>query len=453
MMRSFGHPSRFRNLYSVLYFLLAVVVAPGESGIAFQADGFAERNPAAQREKGDWLQWRGPTGNGIADTGQNPPVSWSETIGIIWKTRIPGRGHSSPILVGNKVFLTTAMASNQTQAVLALDRNSGKLLWQKTIHQGKWESRIHPKNTHASPTIASDGNCLLVGFHSDRSVFLSRLDLDGELVWQKRLGPFEPKYPYGYAASPIIHGEVVFVAVENEKEGFLGAYDIATGKMLWNIARRSTNYSTPVVARVQGRNQLLLSGSSQVAAFDTVDGHTLWTAPARWQVSCGTLVWSEDMVFASGGYPRGQTLGVRADGSGRIVWENPVKCYEQSMLYFDGYVYAISDTGIGYCWRASDGKEMWKARLEGPVSSSPVLAAGNIYYSSERGTTCVFRANPTRFQLIARNRLGDSAFASPAIVDGRIYLRIGKQENGTRQEFLYCVGAPVNSRNRSQPSR
>ncbi|MEC9093121.1 MAG: PQQ-binding-like beta-propeller repeat protein [Planctomycetota bacterium] len=388
----------------------------------------------------DWLQWRGPNHNGIARSQESPPVKWDLETHVLWKSKVPGRGHSSPTLVKDYIFLSTADESSQVQSILCFDRRSGKPLWKKSIHQGKFAKPIHKKNTHASPTIASDGKAIYVVFNRDSSVFLSKLALDGQILWQINAGRFEPHYPFGFAASPTVFESSIIVSSESEKVGFIAAFDLKNGKEKWRTPRLNTTYSSPIVGKIAGKSQLLLSGNQAVTAFDPRRGTILWSTPALWQASCGTLVWSQDSVFASGGFPKSQTLCVKADGSGQVVWQNNVKCYEQSLLYHDGYLYAISDSGIGYCWNASNGKEMWKTRMEGPVSSSPILANGNIFYSSERGTTFVFKANPDQFELVSKNRVGDSAFATPAFCDDRIYIRVGIYEENRLQEYLVCIG-------------
>lgn len=387
----------------------------------------------------DWKQWRGPDGNGHA-VDQDPPIKWDSRTNVIWKSKIPGRGHSSPVILNGRIYLTTAYETEPSQSVLCLDQSSGRILWQKIIHRGNFPEKIHLKNTHASPTLATDGYGLFVCFYNDQRISLTKLSLMGEVLWQKEAGQFKPHYPFGFAASPTIWKNLVIVVAESEQFGFIVAYDRESGKKIWRTERSSTSFSSPIVGHVGMRDQLLLSGDSSVSGFDPANGRKLWSAPAIWQVSCGTLVWNKDLVFASGGFPKAQTLCVKADGSGEVVWQNRVKCYEQSMLYHDGFLYGISDSGIGYCWRAADGQEMWKARMKGPVSCSPILANGRIYYSSERGTTFVFAARSDKFERLAENKLGDSAFATPAFCDDKIYTRIGIDEDGTRQEYLYCLG-------------
>lgn len=390
----------------------------------------------------DWRVWRGPTGNGLAAAGETPPVKWSETEHILWKTPLPGRGHASPIVVNDRVLLATADETQQVQSVVCLARATGKLLWKTDVNRGGFAPKIHQKNTHASPTLVSNGTQVFAAFPHHESIQLTALDLQGRQQWQIRAGGFLPKaYQFGYAPSPLLYQNTVIVAAEYEKNGYLAAFDQQSGKEVWRLPRpEKINFSTPVVTRIAGREQLLLSGNSKVASFDPRNGNELWSVPAPWIVSCGTMVWDGDLVFASGGFPTKGTIAVKADGSDQVAWSNRTKCYEQSMLAANGYLYAVDDNGIAYCWNAQTGKEQWKHRLGGKVSSSLVLANGNLYLTNERGTTFVFRANPQAFELLAENQLGDECFASPAICGNQIFHRAASRAGGERQEFLYCIG-------------
>ncbi|MGC3968178.1 MAG: PQQ-binding-like beta-propeller repeat protein [Pirellulales bacterium] len=185
---------------------------------------------------------------------------------------------------------------------------------------------------------------------------------------------------------------------------------------------------------------MVLSGSDTVASYDPNSGELLWSTTANTTATCGTLVWDGDVVMASGGYPESVTCGVKADGSGKVLWENKQKCYEQSMIVHDGHLYSLTDNGIAFCWRTSDGEERWKQRLKGPVSSSPVLADGRIYWANERGTFYVWKATPAGFESLAENQLGDESFASPAVVGDRMFVRVASSASGSRQEYLYCLG-------------
>ena len=282
---------------------------------------------SAQR---DWPWWRGPTRNGIA-VGAAPTKF---AIGdALWKTPVPGRGHSSPIVVGDRVFLTTADMQQKRQLALAYDRRTGRQLWQVEISRGGFPARNHPKNTEATPTIACDGERLFVTFFHHEKIEATALDLDGNKLWQKTAGPFNPrKYEYGYAPSPQLYRGSVIVAGEYDGQSFLVALDRASGDELWRTARpNNISFSSPVIGNVSGRDQLLISGADHVASYDPATGKQLWNTPGTTQATCGTLVWEKDIVFASGGYPKSETLAIQGDGS-RVLWKNNQNLYEQSLL-------------------------------------------------------------------------------------------------------------------------
>jgi outer membrane protein assembly factor BamB len=391
----------------------------------------------------DWPWWRGPSRNGIAPTNDSVPVRWSESQNIIWRTPLPGRGHSSPIIVGNQIFLATADEREQVQSVLAFDLASGKPLWKTDVLRGGFPERIHRNNTHASPTVACDGERLFVSFFNHDTLQATALSLDGKQIWQKTVGPFRPRrFEYGYGASPQLYRDTVIMAAEFDGASYIAALDRKTGKQVWQTSRpENISFSSPVIAHVAGRDQLLISGAGQVASYAPQTGKQLWSVPGTTAATCGTAVWDGDIVIASGGYPKSETVAIRADGKGEVVWRNAQKCYEQSLLAYDGYVYGLTDNGVLFCWRVSDGQEMWKQRLQGPVSASPVLAGGHIYWANERGTMYVFKPNPMQAEIVAENKLGDESFASPAVSGGRLFLRVASNASGKREETLYCIGA------------
>lgn len=390
----------------------------------------------------DWPWWRGPLRNGIAAESATPPTKWDGETNVVWKTPVPGRGHASPVIVGDRIFLATADEKAKVQSVVAFDRATGKQLWQTEVSQGGFVERTHPKNTEATSTIASDGERVIVTFCHHKTIEAIALDLDGKELWRTTVGPFDPqKYQFGYAPSPLIYKNTVIIALEWDRDSFLYALDLATGKEAWRAPRpANVSYSSPVVAHVAGRDQLLMSGANLVASFDPNSGKPLWSVEGTTDATCSTMVWEGDLVFGTGGYPGSETLAVRADGSGEVVWRNRQKCYEQSMLVHNGYLYAFTDSGVAYCWRASDGEQQWSQRLKGPVSASPVFANGNIYQANEAGLMFVFKATPERFELVAENQLGTEAFASPAVLGKHLFLRVAQQENNERQEYLYCLG-------------
>lgn len=410
--------------------MLSLSVAADEKGIGDFPQLSAQR---------DWPWWRGPSRNGIADSTPVPTIL-SDTDNLVWKVPVPGRGHSSPTVVADRIFLTTADEREKTHSVLAFDRATGKLLWQREVNQGGFPPKNHPKNTEATATVASDGERLFATFYYHEKVGAVALDFDGNILWKKDVCRFRPRtYEYGYAPSPIIYQNTVIISAEYDGDSFITALDRKSGERVWQAPRPTMiTFSTPVIAHIGGKDQMLISGAQKVWSSDPADGKPLWSTIGTSLATCGTMVWDRDIVFASGGFPKAETIAIKADGSGEALWQNNQRCYEQSMLAYDGYLYALTGNGVLFCWRGSDGEEMWKERLKGPVSASPVLANGQIYWANELGTLYVFRPTPEKFDLVAENHVGTDAFPSPAICGGQIFLRVGQGSGGERQEWLYC---------------
>jgi len=392
---------------------------------------------AQQVETQQWAQWRGPQGDGTAGD-QKPVTTWSDSSNVIWKTKVPGKGHSSPIVTEKKIFLTTSNQGERTQSVLCFDRDSGELIWTKRVNQGELP-KIHQKNTHASPSVAIHGDLVFALFHNHGEQKLTALNSDGDVIWEKSLGAYKSLYPFGVGGSPIVYGDLLIAPHENETSSKIFGLEAATGKKVWTARRQHTNYSTPVVATVGGKDQMLISGQSSVTSFNPTDGKKNWSVPAQWKVTCGTVVWDQERVYASGGYPVQQTIAVSSDGS-KQVWDAPIKAYEQSMIVVGDHLYSLSDRGVIYCFVAATGKVAWKSRFEGPVSASPIFANGNLFFTAESGKTIVVKADPTEFKIVATNQLGTDAFASFALVDNKIITRVGDDSAGEYQEWLYCLG-------------
>jgi outer membrane protein assembly factor BamB len=395
----------------------------------------AERQAENQIEQ--WWGWRGPRGNNHAAPGTRPPAS-IDRAAVLWSVDVPGRGHSSPIVAEDSIYLTTADKAAGTQSVLAFSR-AGRPRWEKVVHRGGLPEKNHRKNTEASPTAAFDGEAVFAAFYNAGGIQLSKLSPAGELIWQRTVGPYRPqRYQYGYAASPLIEGDRVIINVDYDGDAFLAAVDRRNGETVWKIRRPGKmSFSSPIVGQVAGRRQLLLSGAEMVAAYDPDDGALLWRTPgATTMATCGTMVWEGDRVFASGGYPDAETVCIAADGSGQVLWSNRTKCYEQSMLVKDGYVYAVADNGVAYCWRGADGKTMWRERLGGKYSSSPLLVGETVIVFDEGGRGFVFAATPEAFDLQQEVKLADECFASPVMVGETLYLRVAETAGGRQEKLL-----------------
>ena len=404
---------------------------------------FFTYNPAMAASDSDWLSWRGPYGIGVAETGQTLPVEWSDTKHVQWKTPVPGRGHSTPIVVGDRIFLTTAREDEGTQSVLCYSFKSGELLWESILLEGKLPSTIHKKNTHASASVASDGERIYVVFFvaGDR-LHLFSLDLNGKELWRKDVGRFYPERAFGYGTSPLLAGGNIVVAAESQGEGYIAAFDCDTGKEVWRTVRLAerSSHGTPVLADINGAEQIVLNGADRVVGYDPENGKELWSVEGGDPLIANTVLWKDGVVFASGGYPDQETWAIDVE-SQKILWSNPVKCYEQSMVLVGNYLYGIAEGGVVHCWDIADGNLRWRERLpKGPESSSPILAGGHIYHANEEGKIFVIKPNPEKLELVAENQLGNEIFATPVITRDRILVRAASYEGQARRETLYSIG-------------
>ena len=386
----------------------------------------------------DWPAWRGPTRDGIAPSGQNPRVEWSETQGILWKTPVPGRGHGSPTVVGERIYLATADPAKQSQSVLCFDRHTGKLVWQTEVHGGSAEPGKHSNSSAASSTVACDGERMFINFLNGGAIHTTALDLDGKILWQRKICDYVTHQ--GFGSSPVIHESLVLVSADHRGGGVIAGLDRKTGRVVWSEPRpKIANYTTPAILQAGGRTQMVMAGCNLITSLDPLTGKKLWEVDGSTEECVVTAVTDGERVFTSGGYPRNHTVAIVTDGSGKVAWQNNARVYVPSMIAKDGHLYSVMDSGVAVCWKSDTGEELWKERLGGDFYASPVMVGDHIYASNVRGKTFVFEATPRTFKILAQNQLGDEAYASPVICGGRVYLRVAKRGEN-RQEFLYCVG-------------
>jgi len=408
------------------------------SQFVFAADALPEK--ASLRSTADWPRWRGPSGDGIAEPSQKPPLKWSATESVVWKTPVLGRGHGSPIIVGDCVLLQTAELEPEQQSVLCLDRNTGKERWKKVIHEGGLVKKGNQNSSYSSSTPCWDGQRVIVNFLNKEAIYTTALDLSGKQLWQVKVAPYTVHQ--GFAASPMVYGDLVLVTADSDIGGAIAALKRTSGERVWTAPRpKEDNYTSPVVLHLAGKDQLLVAGCKLVSSFDPKSGNKIWEIEDSTIEGVTSIVTDGERIFVSGGWPRQHVQAVFADGSGRTAWESKLQVYVPSMIVKDGYLYGIQDrVGIATCWKCDTGEEMWKQRLGGLFSSSLVLAGDNLYAGNEAGDAFVFKATPERFEKVAQNKLGDEAFATPAICGSRIYHRVAENKGGKRQEMLYCLG-------------
>jgi outer membrane protein assembly factor BamB len=326
----------------------------------------------------------------------------------------------------------------QSQSVLCLDRHTGKLVWQTEVHSSHADPGKHSNSSAASSTVAWDGERLFINFLNGGAVHTTALDLDGKVLWQRKVCDFVTHQ--GFASSPVIHESLVLVSADNKGGGVIAGLDRKTGRIVWSESRpKLPNYTSPSIVQTSGRTQMVLAGCDLISSFDPSTGQKLWEVTGSTEECVGSVVTDGVRVFASGGYPRNHIVAIVADGSGTVAWQNNVRVYVPSMIAKADHLYAVMDSGVAVCWKSDTGEELWKERLGGDFFASPVMVADRIYASNVAGKAFVFEATPKGFKLLAQNQLGDEAYASPVICGGRIYLRVAKRGT-TRQEFLYCVG-------------
>jgi len=405
--------------------------------VAFDGTRAFEELPAPVFAPDDWPGWRGPRRDGVhADV--QPPLNWTQES-IVWKSEVPGRGHGSPIILSGRVYLPTADAASQEQSVLAYDLATGETLWQRKVHDHGFDPSVHNKNTQASSTLATDGEHLFAAFLHDNSIWLSALNLDGELQWQMKLGGFASRF--GYAASPVVHGSLVIVAADHEDGGFLAALHRETGDIVWRKRRHAAaSYATPNVIRIGDRDQLLICGGRQIDSYEPATGELIWSVEGTAEACVGSPVNDGELVFASGGYPEQEIVAIRAT-TGEVVWRNSTKSYVPSLLAHDGLVYQLQDDGIVRCYHAADGTEAWKKRLGGKFSASPLLVGNAIFLCDEAGKVTAFEASGEAYRQLTTNTLGEEIMATPAITGDRLVLRVANGSGSDRTELLYCLAS------------
>ena len=414
--------------------LAAMVVWPGRN-VAGQEPSVrmvADEGEAARY----WPRWRGPSGQGVV-SGTGYVDTWSATQNVLWKTPVPGRGNSSPIVWGDRIFLTTAYDGGRRVSVLAYQRSDGRLLWETPAPAGRTDSGAHFKNGHASATPATDGERIYASF-GPRGLYA--LDFAGKIVWQRDLGSMEAYH--GAAGSPLLYRDRIILYQDQYRGSFIAAFDTRTGRDVWRTPREAnTGWGTPIAVRVGTRDEIIVSSQQQVQAYDPDRGKELWRCSGNTYEVIPTPVVGYGLIFCSSGRA-GPTLAIKPGGSGdvtrtHVAWESPRGSpFVPSPILYGEQLYMVNDmASIATSLHATTGKTMWQGRLgvasrEG-FSASPVAVDGKIFFTNDEGETFVLQAGPA-FNLLHVNRIGEGTLASPALVDGRWYIRTDRN--------LYAIG-------------
>ncbi|MFH1575309.1 MAG: PQQ-binding-like beta-propeller repeat protein [Acidobacteriota bacterium] len=390
-----------------------------------------------------WSRWRGPSGQGLVD-GSGYPGTWSETQNVLWKVKVPGRGHSSPIVWADRIFLTTAAEDGSSRSVLCFRRSDGHLMWQTNLPEAPAE-KLYPKNSYASATVSTDGERVYAYFGN---AGLAALDLDGKLAWHVSFGAIH--LYHGPGGSPLLYEDRLILYQDQRtmdrnnpgEPGFIVAVDKATGRELWRHSRSPRpGWGTPIAVRVGDRTEIIVSSSRRIDAYDPETGEVLWHCSGNTVEVIPTPAVGHGMIYACSGRA-GPTIAVRPGGSGdvtetHVAWSTPKgSSFVPSPLLLGDYIYTINDmASVASCHNAKSGELIGQLRLgeakrEG-FSASPVAVDGKVYFTNDDGETFVLRPAPD-FGLSHVNQLGEPTLASPALVEGKWYFRT--------QGHLVCIG-------------
>ncbi|MEZ6143033.1 MAG: PQQ-binding-like beta-propeller repeat protein [Zavarzinella sp.] len=396
----------------------------------------------------NWPMWRGPQGDGTT-TEKNFPIRWDQTENVHWKCPIPGKGHSSPIVWENHIFLTTCLETADRKQpmdrqLISIDRTTGKIRWAKTVLKAPSES-IHKLNSFASSTPATDGKLVFVTFFDNPKVVIAAYDFDGNEVWRISPGDFESKH--GFCSPPILYKDMVIVncdqdAFRKKKPAYVVALEAATGKERWRIDRpnRIRSYCPPFIHEAAGKMQMVMTGCLTTASYDPDTGKQLWIVDGPTEQFVASMVYSKGMFFLTAGFPTYHVMAIKPDGMGNVTkthvaWhETKGAGYVPSPVAAKDWIFLVHDDGRASCRDAVTGELKWLERLGKHHSASPVVIGDHVHYTDDDGITYIVKVSD-EFEVVRKNPIGESVSASPALADGQIFIRGDKH--------LWCIGTQV----------
>lgn len=385
----------------------------------------------------NWPCWRGPSGDGKSSE-INLPVKWDSITNVLWKSEVPGTGHSSLIIWEDKLFTITAFTETSEKSLLCFNAKTGNLLWQKTIIKSDFEGK-HNDNSYASGTPATDGNLVYVSVLDKNDVVVAAYDFAGNQAWIQRPGKFSS--PHGYSCSPALFEGKVIINGDSKGEAFVAALNKTDGKIIWKVDhdKPAHSFSTPIFREIAGKKQMIFCGNKEIASYNPNDGTRYWWVNGPSDDFCSSPVYNEklDLVLVSSAWPQRHLLAIKPDGKGdvtesKVVWQTTKGAYYvPSPVCTDDYLFTTMTNGQVHCIEAATGNIIWTENL-GKQYSSSVLANGLVYMPNDEGIITVIKPG-AEFEMIAQNSIGEKMNASPAISNGKIYLRGDKH--------IYCIGA------------
>lgn len=375
----------------------------------------------------NWPNWRGPNGDGTSsDT--NVPVKWDSVSNVVWKTPVKGKGYSSPVIWGDYLFMTTAVQGTHEKILLCYDCKSGKLLWQKTVLNTPFENK-HDDNSYASGTPATDGVYVFVSFLDGKDVFVAAYDFSGKQIWNRRPGTFSS--PHGYSCSPAIFEDMVIINGDSQGDSFVTALGKTDGHTVWRVAhdKPAHSFSTPIFRKIAGKTQMIFCGNKEIASYNPKDGSKYWFVNGPSEDFCSTPVYNEKngLILVSSAWPQRILMAIKPDGQGdvtktHVVWQATKGAYYvPSPVCTDDYLFTTMTSGQVHCIEIATSNILWTADM-GKQYSSAVLVNGLIYMPNDNGVITILKPGP-KLESLAKNSIGEKMFASPAISNGKIYLR------------------------------
>ena len=372
----------------------------------------------------DWPQFRGPTGQGVSDE-QGLPLTWSETSNVVWKVAIPGKGWSSPVVQGDRIWLTSATEEGKSLRAIAVDRNSGAIVQNVEVFRLKSAKLTNPKNSFASPTPIIEGDRVYVHFGAFGTACITQ---SGEIVWKTKLEYDNGQH--GTGGSPALYDDLLIISCDGNDVQFVVALDKHTGKVKWKKSRQGYQaYSTPLIVKSPGGDQVISPGAFRAISYDPRNGKELWHVTYGDGFSnVPRPVYGDGVVFICTGFQQASLLAVRLDGKGdvtksKLQWKlDRGVPLTPSPLLVGNELYLVTDNGIVTCLDAKTGKEYWRARIGGNHSASPIYADGRIYFLSEEGESVVLAAGQ-QLKHLATNQLDGRTLASMAVSNGSIFIR------------------------------
>ncbi len=398
--------------------------------------------PASADE--NWPGWRGPRGDGTVHDAPNLPFEFDIKKDTAWKTKIPGIGHASPVIWGDRIFLVSADEEKDTRSLMSIDRKSGEILWTKTVLEAPFEG-IHRLNSRASSTPVTDGKTIWVSFLDETDMFVAAYDFEGKKLWEKRPGVFSSKH--GYCSCPVLWNGKVIINGDHDGDAYIVALDQKTGDEIWKTDRpnKTRSYCTPIIRKIDGRNQMILSGSLSVASYDPDTGKQHWLIDGPTEQYVASLVYNEtlNLLFLTCGFPEKHMMAIDPTGSGNVtkthvVWRDTAGAsYVPSPIAIDDYFLVVADNGVASCFDAKSGKRFWRERLlpkeagDPGHSASLITANGLAYFTGDSGWITVVKPGP-ELEIVAQSQVGEEVYASPAVIGNQLFIR--------GEEHLFCVG-------------